>query len=247
VNNVTVKQAWIPQSVLTPLSEACYTVAHGPSHKLDLLKLLSGAAGDDGARAARAIFDLFWQTPIPDYFEAQTRDRCALWIDYTTIRYHQVGQPHSLVPWHFDFNFFQHDRTALIAWVPFDPAGEDAPGLDFALPLRPVPTENIARLFAGGRQPTTLDSPDDVLGPANTNLFTQVVGPGDVVLFDPYVLHRTQRLEHPTSNRLAVEFRMVSATKPSLRIRAEKRATLGLRAEDGTPIVRPYALVFPAA
>ncbi|MDF1791567.1 MAG: hypothetical protein P1U88_06625 [Thalassobaculaceae bacterium] len=236
MNNLEIKRNWIAPEIVRELSGRCYQVAEGDFHKQNVLKLLTGIGGAEQAKTAREIVELFWKTPIPDHYEEIHKDRCALWLNFTTLRHHQVGRIETYVSWHFDFNFFKQDHHGLIAWVPFDPVGETAPGLEFCLPQRPIPAENFAAVFKNGVPPATFDEAtlEQFFGPGNQRRFSPKFGPGDVALFDGFTLHRTQPMDHASTNRLAIEFRMTSATTPSERLRSEPGAGISYRLDDGT-------------
>ena len=55
-----------------------------------------------------------------------------------TIRRHIPGRGETRVGWHTDANFVGLSGTMRVLWVPVDRVGDDAPGLEFALPVRPV-------------------------------------------------------------------------------------------------------------
>lgn len=47
---------------------------------------------------------------------------------------------------------------------------------------------------------------------------SSVLEPGDCYIFDRYTVHRTQRLETVTTDRYAIEFRVVSRHNPARRV-----------------------------
>lgn len=246
MNNLEIKRGWLPAELTLELSSLCYQIAVGEFHKQNLLKLLTGVAGPAQAAISRQIVHLFWKTPIPKYYEDLHQDPCALWLDFTTLRYHTTGRSATFVPWHFDFNFFSNDKRGLIAWVPFDTVGVTAPGLEFCFPRHRIPNENFVNVFKNGVPPATLD--DEALellfGPDNQQRFSPEVGAGDVIFFDAYTLHRTQPLPRATTSRLAIEFRMTSATAPSERLRSEPKSGLSYLDEDGAVAARSAAELY---
>jgi|GEM_PF-5746560 len=241
-----VKRDWLAPDVLGALTNACYSVSLGAFRKENLHALILGAGGDEISATARAIVDLFWRTPVPEHYQSVFQVPCALMLNFTTLRQHLAGHTQTHVDWHFDYNFFGNDPSSMVAWVPLDPVGENAPGLELCLPKDEVPRENFVRLFRDGRPPTTLDAEaiDLLYGRDNHQRIAPKLGPGDALLFDKLVLHRTQLMPNATADRLAIEFRMTSAKAPSSRIRADPRLSLSYRAEDGTVRAAPAAHLF---
>lgn len=119
----------------------------------------------------------------------------------------------------------------MTCWVPLDPVGEVAPGLEFCVPHR---RPKGATLHERWRQVMGRSAdgsfPDrgleDIFGAGNYRIESHTLDPGDCYVFDRYMIHRTQRLESNTAARYAVEFRVVSRTVPARSVSANPGAAL---------------------
>jgi hypothetical protein len=133
-------------------------------------------------------------------------------------------------PWHFDahaagtINF----DPAYNAWVPMTSVGETSPSLEFIAGTHkamrsgnfdPLPDKNGYPTEDWVRRNTT-----------SKNYICPFLQPGDVVIFDHYVLHRTQIADFPPYVRTSAEMRytIIRNQRPSL-IRSWLRSVVASR------------------
>lgn len=118
------------------------------------------------------------------------------------------------VPWHIDADAA---RTAsfgpdcLNVWLPLDDVGSAAPSLEFALGSH-AEMRRVALLDSDW--PYRAD--DWVDANAKGRFWTPSAQLGDAVLFDHYILHRTQRVPTRRSQRMSCEFRFVPASRAGM-------------------------------
>gem|GEM_PF-5148558 len=180
------------------------------------------------------VLKWFWGSPFPGYFQALYRDEPALMIDFLTVRHHAPSSQASHVSWHADANFGGNKGPIMVCWVPLDPVGRTAPGLDFCLPLRKVDEDVLNRGWAevirGGENSTIGDADlDRLYGIGNHTTETHVLNVGDCYVFDRYTVHRTQRLQKTTTDRYAVEFRITSKRVPPRLDQSYQQMILSIR------------------
>lgn len=215
------------------------------------LKSSIGALHADpaGRAVAEGVIAWFWASPLPALYRTLVGQEPALLIDFTTVRRHVPGRADSRVAWHADANFTGLSGTMRVMWVPVDPVGVDAPGLEFAFPTEPVRRRTIEEYLmkASGNPGHTL-AEDDVLamfGGAYRS-WRPTLDPGDVLVFDQWGFHRTDpRLDRKA--RTAIEFRMVSLVDPPRRVMVERRLTASALTADGRWVLRPAAELVAAA
>lgn len=191
------------------------------SHSLTKIKLTSFLDNPEPAinTTGFQLLKLFWNSPLPDLFTQLYRDEPLLILRLCTLRYQRPSQDFNYVPWHLDANFFGFGAPFMTAWVPFHDVGEHSPGLDICSPIQPVEDARIAALWRtlgpDDKSNVSLD-PDNVaylFGSDNFGMASPALRCGDAMLFDQYILHRTQTLANASRNRLAIEFRMTSKTR----------------------------------
>jgi len=107
-----------------------------------------------------------------------------------------------LSPWHQDGQFMGPDIRAINAWISLCDCGVDAPGIT-VLPKR------VGLVKTGtGNAPREDVVGEDVVAElaSDAPVHSPAFGPGDVLLFDKYLLHRTQAF-HPSmvTTRYAIE------------------------------------------
>jgi hypothetical protein len=120
-------------------------------------------------------------------------------VDKCTLR--RVA-PRSGIEWHQDGAFLGRHTRALNAWVALSDAGRDAPGLDI-VPGRlseVVPTGTGGATYpwsVGADVVASVSEPFGIVSPE--------FGPGDALLFDPLLLHRTAQSDTHCRTRHAIE------------------------------------------
>jgi Phytanoyl-CoA dioxygenase (PhyH) len=115
------------------------------------------------------------------------------------------------VPWHIDADaasIYRVAGSAINVWMPLDTVGTDLPSLDFVprshLVMRKVP-------LMTGKDKYRDDSFVDTIGAP----VTPQLAVGDALIFDQFVLHRTQQAGSADTVRTACEFRFVRHAAPT--------------------------------
>lgn len=237
---ISIKRDWIPLALAGQMREASYALITDDFHKSNLTSLLG--EGDPFVNAVHRLLRLFWVSPIPAVYSEVFGEDCALWLDFCTLRQHRAGNTSSHVAWHFDYNFFGNYQRALVAWVPFDPVGTDAPGLEFCLPVDELSADDFARVLENGRMPGSFSDAevDRLFGTKERRLVIPQIGLGDIALFTSLILHRTQSMPEARADRLAIEFRMVSVSNPPPRQKNEQQGLYSMLSKDGMPLICRY-------
>lgn len=145
-------------------------------------------------------------------------------LDQSWVRHGRP--PHS---WHQDgalrFDFLAHEGRPLpedavlemrIVWIALTPCGERAPGLEWI----DAPLDGLLR-------PSEL-AEDAVAARFGADRFVRpALAPGDALLFDGLLLHRTQRAAAMTEPRTSLELRFFRADCIPLRVAADRFLPLG--------------------
>lgn len=126
----------------------------------------------------------------------------------------KLGSQQRVLPFHQDARTGYWEIPTIAMWMPLVPCGEDAPGLEI-VPRR------LRSLFPvglyGGSDRTDYQaypaSALDELIPSWT-VVAPVLAPGDILLFDSYVLHRTQRISGCEGRRVNFDVRFTLAVAP---------------------------------
>lgn len=117
-----------------------------------------------------------------------------------------------VLPFHQDARTGYWEHPTIAVWTALTPCGEHAPGLE-VVPLRLRSFFPVC-LYGGADRPDYQYYPasawDDLIPPWAT--VAPRLDPGDMLLFDTYVLHRTQRLTGETGRRVDFDLRATLAT-----------------------------------
>lgn len=175
--------------------------------------------GDEHAEAS-SIIDAFFASNLPDLFRSQYGQPAALNLSNSAIRRHRTGGSPSLVGWHMDINFVLDDQPYLVAWTPLHDAGESRAGLEFCWPKSPMALSDFASAWVGlmrDEQTGVFEQHhlDALFARAGSQTRAPKVPAGSSIVFDQFVLHRTQVLPEATEERISIEFRMADLTRPS--------------------------------
>lgn len=204
--------------------------------KFSVAGVLAGADPEDQSLQvvfAKGLVNFFWnKSPFPNYFQALFGKDPLLLLDFLTIRHHESGTRSTHVEWHLDANFHGYVVPMLTGWVPLDPVGVDAPGLEF-LHIENVDALDIIRrwqalrasLEHGASVSVGDESLSEMLDQYQTRTMVPTLGPGDCLIFDQLQFHRTQPIAG-TKSRTAIEFRFASRDKRPLEWNAEDFAKL---------------------
>lgn len=116
-----------------------------------------------------------------------------------------------VLPFHQDARTGYWEQPTIAVWTALTDCGEHAPGLEI-VPLRLRSFFPVC-LYGGADRPDYQYYPasawDDLIPPWAT--VAPRLAPGDMLLFDTYVLHRTQRLPGETGRRVSFDLRATLA------------------------------------
>ena len=116
------------------------------------------------------------------------------------------------VGWHADADgatIFRIAASVINVWVPLDAVGTDLPSLE-VVPRSHIALRGIPMLTGNNRSRD--DAFVDALGPSSVPQLEL----GDALIFDQFVLHRTQHVGAEDALRMACEFRFVRRSAPTL-------------------------------
>jgi hypothetical protein len=116
------------------------------------------------------------------------------------------------VAWHIDADgatIFRVASSSINIWMPLDPVGTDLPSLEI-VPRSHAAMRRIAMLAGNNR------SRDDAFVSTIGASSTPQLDVGDVLIFDQFLLHRTQNVGSENAVRTACEFRFVRRSPPTL-------------------------------
>jgi hypothetical protein len=154
----------------------------------------------DSPRMTYEFTELLDSLRIVDTFAGYLGERPALSIGKTTLR--RVPRTLQLTGWHQDGAFLGKGIRSVNLWLCLSPCGEDAPGLEI-VPRR------LDHIVETGTHGTFFDwsvgdgMVERVAG--DTPVVGPVFGPGDALLFDELLLHRTSLPPKMTRDRYAIE------------------------------------------
>jgi hypothetical protein len=183
----------------------------GDINSYDMMKSLT-AYGELGRSLMEETFQIFLNSTCPQVAHRLLRDTPVILFPHCAFRFHQPGDDHSHLPYHFDGGFMGTDVTTLNFWIPLVDVGETAPGITFLKPkVDPTPflkdwltevtrksgkrysAEEIGRLY--GQEPSDL-------------LHTPVLQAGSVAVFHQLTPHATQKLPDGGDYRISIEVRV---------------------------------------
>ena len=116
------------------------------------------------------------------------------------------------VGWHADADgatIFRIAASVINVWVPLDAVGTDLPSLEI-VPRSHTALRGVAMLAGNNR------SRDDAFVSALGTSLVPQLELGDVLIFDQFLLHRTQNVGAEYAVRTACEFRFVRRSAPTL-------------------------------
>jgi Phytanoyl-CoA dioxygenase (PhyH) len=116
------------------------------------------------------------------------------------------------VPWHIDADaasIYAFAGSAMNVWLTLDPVGTDRPSLDIVprshAVMRRLPLLTGKDLYREDGFVSAIGEPS-----------TPQLRPGDALIFDQFLLHRTQRAGSDGVVRTSCEFRFIRASMPTL-------------------------------
>ncbi len=154
----------------------------------------------DSPRMLATLVDLFDRTGIIDVIAGHLGERPALSIGKSTLRRVPTDTG---TDWHQDGAFLGRDVRTINVWLALSPCGVDAAGLDIV--ARRVPyvmqTGSHGATFNWSVGPGLVET----LVEGGITIASPVFEPGDALLFDHLMLHRTGARPHLTRPRWAIE------------------------------------------
>jgi hypothetical protein len=164
--------------------------------------MAKGGGGVWAADSPRVMFDLlesFERAGMRQMLTAYLRGRPALSVNKGTLR--RARPTVDTAWWHQDGAFLGRDIRSLNVWLSLSHCGRDAPGLE-------VVPERLAGIVETGTQGADFDWSvgDSVAAEASGEKVSRpVFKPGDALLFDHLLLHRTFTAPAMTGTRYATE------------------------------------------
>lgn len=184
---------------------------HGPSRRL------SDAIGLDAAEVLQALADSPLRAPI----EQQLGPAPACNLDQSWLRHGRP--PHS---WHQDgalrFDFIGETPSAAnllpmrTCWIALTPCGDDAPGLEWVV-------TPVAEMLA----PAELTDDAVQVRFGAQHLHRPRMQPGDALLFDGHLLHRTALDARMHNARTSLELRFFRTDAVPARVAGDRYASWG--------------------
>lgn len=188
------------------------------SIKWGLANLVRKPRDEKDKNLVKELTRFFWQSPIPNFYRDKYKEEPLFLAEFCTFRRKLPVPDDKYLPWHLDANFYGFEIPMLTFWMPLVDVGVQAPGLEFCLPRHSVPAEQIMSKWSSlrsAKRPFTLTDAQIpwFMETEDIDRSTIQIGPGDVAVFDQYVLHRTERNEKASTVRIAIEFRIASASR----------------------------------
>lgn len=202
------------------------TVLYSRTNQSFPLEMISKALSRDDWSILRALED----TPVLDIMRAFFNSSAVL-LRSPNMRLQNPDFTMSHVPWHQDGFNLRQSFNVLNCWTPVSPEGigREAPGL--ALQYHRPRLKSVLPLEASPESPNYgfLEPDRSHLGSLHrsSTIIRPEMDPGDVIIFDKFVMHRTNFASGMTEPRISAELRFLP-DEPDI------RAFL-----DETPII-PY-------
>jgi hypothetical protein len=187
-----------------------YARLDNPQLNLGRLFVEKGGEGiwtADSPPMLQAVIDALIGCGVIGHIEAYMGERPALSVAKSTLRrvsFTPRGKlPCEDAPWHQDGAFLGPDTRAVNVWVALSPCGVDAPGLDVVATRVPyiVQTNSHGALLEW----TVGNGLVRIMAEGGAPIESPVFQPGDALLFDQMMLHRTGLRTGMTQNRWAIE------------------------------------------
>jgi ectoine hydroxylase-related dioxygenase (phytanoyl-CoA dioxygenase family) len=146
------------------------------------------------------VIEALDEAGIGDVLTTYLGERPVLSVKKTSLRWATAGT--DAIWWHQDGRFLGRDIRAVNVWIALSHCGVDAPSLDFV-------ARRMDRIVETGTEGARhgWSVSDDVAARAasDATVVRPVFAPGDALLFDQLLLHRTGVSPTMTRDRLAVE------------------------------------------
>ena len=165
----------------------------------------------DSPPMLQMVIDALIGSGVIGHIEAYMGERPALSVAKSTLRrvpftprVNALGpRPLEEAPWHQDGAFLGPDTRAVNVWVALSHCGVDAPGLDVVGTRVPyiVQTHSHGAILDW----TVGNGLVRIMAEGGTPVESPVFAPGDAMLFDQMMLHRTGLRDGMTRNRWAIE------------------------------------------
>ena len=154
----------------------------------------------DSPRMMAKLIETFEELGIIELITRHMGERPALSLAKSTLRRVPID---TNTEWHQDGAFLRRDVRAINLWLTLSPCGNDAPGLD-------VIPQRIPYVVQTGSHEAIFDwsvgsGVVDMLAEGGHKMASPVFEPGDAMLFDQLMLHRTGARPNLARPRWAVE------------------------------------------
>lgn len=181
--------------------------------KISMGQFFRKAENEMQSNLIKIFVQFFWNSFIPDFYRKTYYREPLLLLEFLTIRFHKPGNSSTNVDWHLDGNFYGFTVPLITAWMPLVEVGISAQGLEFAVPKRRINDAEMRQLWINI---TLSENKNRIVKDEQLEQFlscpfrrhTLPMSPGDVCIFDQFMLHRTQVLPKATESRIAIEFRI---------------------------------------
>jgi hypothetical protein len=162
-----------------------------------------GVLAVDSPRALFDLIEVFQEAGVRDLVSAYLGERPVILAKKLTLR--RISPPEHAVDrvpdWHQDGAFMGRDIRSINVWLSLSHSGIDAPGLDIVArrldDLAPTGTDGANFDWSVSDALVNQIAPGAIVRP--------VFEPGDALLFDHMLLHRTALHSHMTKTRYAIE------------------------------------------
>lgn len=167
-----------------------------------------GVLAVDSPRALFDVIETFEESGIGELATAYLGGRPALLAKKWTLRRMHAdqcepGESHGSgdAGWHQDGAFMGQNIRSLDVWLTLSDCGDDAPGLD-------IVAQRLDHIVETGTDGTRFDwtvAPSVAERTAQGSIVSPIFAPGDALLFDHLLLHRTGVHDGMTRDRYAIE------------------------------------------
>lgn len=166
----------------------------------DIVAQQGGTWLADSPSSTAIVLDGMRATGLTDAIAGHLGEKPVFTVQKSTLR--RSLPKYNLVAWHQDGSFYDEDVRTMNVWVALSPCGGDrpAPGLEI-LPRRLDDILPVDGVMA--KHSVSYELVDELAAEVPTVI--PVMDPGDALVFDEHLLHRTHLAEGMTDIRYALE------------------------------------------
>lgn len=206
----------IPAGACSDALDICRELVSGSAdEKANLeIALLDPALRD---RTMALVADLY-RSKLFEGLRQLTSGQPVLIATFCTARYQSPHHKEGRIAWHFDANFIGWDAAAATCWIALEDAGVERPGLEFCISEKEGTIRRLfdawaARQVVGNTKRAFTDAALDDLVGADRRSVTPELAAGDVLVFGPSTLHRTQVGIRDPKPRMSLEIRFYDSDR----------------------------------